>query len=133
MNNNNSSNSRANIIEYSNCQFTKKRVIAVSFTVITLIIGTVFLAIYAGCNDSNQCSDGTEIAFIIIGTFSLFIGFTALVVFTFKLIFDYLYENNPSFKGMVDSQNLEREIQNKLKNKSEEQLNSIKEFIDNQV
>ena len=122
-----------NIIEYSNCQFYKKRIIVSLLIISFFIIGLVLFGVGWGCNISYECSFIGQGLLIFIGSILLLSSFTVLSISLYIIYRDYRYKTDPQFKEKIDNKAIQKQIKNKLEGKNNEQLSNINNFIDSIV
>ena len=114
-----------NVIEYGNCQITKKNIILIFAFSILLTVSIAFGTTLIVCIASSECSDDLFVAVFIITGFAVtaFIGLAIWVSST------WCYDHNSTYKNIIDKNNLKREISWQLDGKSKEELEHIKEYI----
>jgi hypothetical protein len=116
---------QATIIEYRNCQLTKKNIILIFVTAILFIVFIASTTTLISCGISSDCSGDLTAAMIVISTFSTI----PLFMLTSWGISMWCYNHNPTYKNMMDKIYLKKEISWQLDNKSKEELEQIKEHI----
>jgi len=117
--------SQPTIIEYGNCQLTKKNIILIFVTAILFIVFIASTITLISCGISPDCSGDLTAAMIVISTFSVI----PLIMLTSWGISMWCYNHNPTYKNMMDKSTLKKEISWQLDNKSKEELEQIKEHI----
>jgi hypothetical protein len=115
---------RSNIIEYKNCQPTKKYTI-ICVLVFILLISIISISTLIGCGISSECPNGLVPAMIIISIFAT----VSFIYFTVLTLSIWYYNHNAIYKNTIDKNYLKKEISWQLDNKSKDQLEQIKNYI----